>query len=219
MLLLAHSRVSQWQVCIRMQRCRKMPIPTRWGRSTVQWEVEEKLCEGTVALLTESVHVDSVSQDSYGRGKMGSHHTVQFSKSTWHHIKIRERQGPSQGGIQTSEPHERNPCALLWVRNTRRNLAARKMLPWSSLGLRFTLLLKQGQCWAHSEHTKDLCPEELETLMRSRTSTTVATANWEVQTNEEAQVFVCDLDLFVTVKWLDDTPAVLSSGKICEDYV
>ena len=41
--------------------------------------------------------------------------------------------------------------------------------------------------------------------------------NGEVQTNEEAQVYVHDLDLFVTVL-LDEKPAVLSLGKLCEDH-
>ena len=41
---------------------------------------------------------------------------------------------------------------------------------------------------------------------------------WEVQTNEEAQVYVYDLDLFVTVQLLEDTPAVLSLGKLCEEH-
>ena len=40
---------------------------------------------------------------------------------------------------------------------------------------------------------KDLSSEELETLRRSRTPTVVVTANGEVQTNEEAQVYVHDL--------------------------
>ena len=44
------------------------------------------------------------------------------------------------------------------------------------------------------------------------------TANGKVQTNEEAQVYVHDLDLFVTVQILDDTPAVLSSGKLFEEH-
>ena len=48
--------------------------------------------------------------------------------------------------------------------------------------------------------------------------TTVVTANGEVQTNEEAQVYVHDLDLLVTVQILDDTPAVLSLGKLCEEH-
>ena len=50
-----------------------------------------------------------------------------------------------------------------------------------------------------------------------RCPTTVATANW-VQTNEEAQVYVHDLDLFVTVQILDDTLAVLSPGKLRDEH-
>ena len=42
------------------------------------------------------------------------------------------------------------------------------------------------------------------------------TANGEDQTNEEAQIYVHDLDLFVTVQILDDTLAGLSLGKLCE---
>ena len=45
------------------------------------------------------------------REKLGSNHTVKFSKGTWHCIKIRERKGPSRGVIQKCGPHERNPCA------------------------------------------------------------------------------------------------------------
>ena len=58
-----------------------------------------------------------------------------------------------------------------------------------------------------------LSSDELETLRRSRIHTTVVPTNGEVQTNEEAQVFVHDLDLFVTVQLLDDRPAVLSLGN------
>ena len=62
-----------------------------------------------------------------------------------------------------------------------------------------------------------LSSDETETLRESRNPTTVVTANGEAQTNEEAQVFVHGLDLFVTVQILDDTPAVLSSGELCEE--
>ena len=67
---------------------------------------------------------------------------------------------------------------------------------------------------------KDLSSGELETLRKSRNPTPVITANGEVQTNEEAQVYVHDLHLFVTVQLLllDDTPPVLSSGKLCEKH-
>ena len=46
----------------------------------------------------------------------------------------------------------------------------------------------------------------------------VLTANGKVHTNEEAQVYVHDLNLFVTVHLPEETPAVLSLGKLCEDH-
>ena len=55
-------------------------------------------------------------------------------------------------------------------------------------------------------------------MRTSRSPTTVMTANGEVQTREEATVYVEDLDLFVTVMVLEDTPAVLSLGTLCEDH-
>ena len=46
----------------------------------------------------------------------------------------------------------------------------------------------------------------------------VLTTNGEVHTHEEAQVFVHDLNLIVTVQLLEETLAVLSLGKLCEDH-
>ena len=46
----------------------------------------------------------------------------------------------------------------------------------------------------------------------------VLTASGEVQTNEEAQVFVRDLNPFVTVQLLVEMPAVFSLGKLCEEH-
>ena len=48
--------------------------------------------------------------------------------------------------------------------------------------------------------------------------TTVVTAKGEVQTKEEATVNDKELGLFLTVKLPEDTPAVLSLGKLCEDH-
>ena len=69
----------------------------------------------------------------------------------------------------------------------------------------------------HMLSKKDLSSDEMNTLRRSRTSTTVMSANGEVQTNEEAQVYVHDLYLFVTVQVLEETPAVLSLAKLCSE--
>ena len=62
-------------------------------------------------------------------------------------------------------------------------------------------------------HAEQKSSAELETLQKSRNPTTVITASGEVQSNEEAQVYVHDLDLFVTVQILEDTLAVLSLGS------
>ena len=43
--------------------------------------------------------------------RKSSNRTVTFSKSTWHHMKIWERKGPSQGAVQKCQPPDCNPCA------------------------------------------------------------------------------------------------------------
>ena len=53
---------------------------------------------------------------------------------------------------------------------------------------------------------KELSSEETDTIKRSRTPTVVLTANGEVHTYEEAQVFGHDLNQFVTVQLLEETP-------------
>ena len=70
----------------------------------------------------------------------------------------------------------------------------------------------------HMLSRNDLNLAELETVRVSRTPTKVITANGEVQTNEEATENVHDLELFVTVQILEDTHAVLSPRKLCEEH-
>ena len=70
----------------------------------------------------------------------------------------------------------------------------------------------------HVVSKKDLNSAELETRRTSRSPTTVMTANGEVQTREEATVYVKQLDLFVKVMFLEETPAVLSLGNLCEGH-
>ena len=62
----------------------------------------------------------------------------------------------------------------------------------------------------------DLNSAELETATTPRCPTTVITANEEVQTHEEATVYVKELGIFLTVKVLENTPA-LSLGKLCDE--
>ena len=70
----------------------------------------------------------------------------------------------------------------------------------------------------HMISRKDLNSAELETLTTSGSPTIVITANGEVQTHGEATVYVKELDIFLTMKVLEDTPAVLSLGKLCDEH-
>ena len=67
----------------------------------------------------------------------------------------------------------------------------------------------------HMLSKKVLSPDE---MGDSAEIQSVVTGNDDVQTNEEAQVYVHDLDLSVTVQILDDTPAVVPIGKFCEEH-
>ena len=69
----------------------------------------------------------------------------------------------------------------------------------------------------HMITKKDLSNAEMDTLTKSRSPTIVITANGEVQTHEEAIVYVKELEKFLTMKVLENTPAVLSLGKLCDE--
>ena len=70
----------------------------------------------------------------------------------------------------------------------------------------------------HMISKKDLNSAEMDTLTKSCSPTIVITANGEVQTHEEATVYVKELDIFLAMKVLEDTPAVLSLGKLCDEH-
>ena len=69
----------------------------------------------------------------------------------------------------------------------------------------------------HMISKKDLSDAEMDTLTKLCRPTTVTTANGEVHTHEEATVYVEEFDFFLTMKVLDNTPAVLSLGKLCAE--
>ena len=69
----------------------------------------------------------------------------------------------------------------------------------------------------HMISKKDLNDAEMDILTKSCSPTIVITANGEVQTHEEAKVYVKELDMFLTVKVLENTPAVSSLGQLCDE--
>ena len=69
----------------------------------------------------------------------------------------------------------------------------------------------------HMISKKDLTDAEMDTLTKSCCPAIVITVNGEVQTHEEATVYVKELVIFLTMKVLENTPAVLSLGKLCDE--
>ena len=67
----------------------------------------------------------------------------------------------------------------------------------------------------HMISKKDLGNAEMDTLTKSCSPTIVITANGEVQAHEEAIVYVKELEKFLKVP--ENTPAVLSLGKLCDE--
>ena len=68
----------------------------------------------------------------------------------------------------------------------------------------------------HMISTKDLSDASTDTLTKSCSPTIVTTANGEVQTHEEATVYVKELDFFLSMKVIENTSAALSLGKLCD---
>ena len=93
----------------------------------------------------------------------------------------------------------------------------KRCLPASTLKLEEREFVVDSGASMHMIRKKDLSEAEMETLTKSCSPTIVITANGEVQTYEEAIVYVKELDIFLTLKVLENTLAVLSLGKFCDE--
>ena len=92
-----------------------------------------------------------------------------------------------------------------------------RCLPASNLKLEEREFVVDSGASMHVISKKDLGNAEMDTLTKSCSPTIVITANGEVQTHEEATVYVEEVDIFLTMKVLENTPAVLSLGKLCDE--
>ena len=157
------------------------------------------------------------------------------------HTKIRD-QNPSLGHICPGEPHQRSPNAPKfedrWQERCARE-AAWRLAKNIKKKKHKTAFFSPSQNWClpapstlkpmerefvvdsgasmHMISKKDLCDAEMGTLTKSCSPTIVITANGEVQTQEEATVYVKELGIFLTMKVLENTPAVWSLGKLCDE--
>ena len=129
------------------------------------------------------------------------------------------KEGPARGIIQKCAPHERSPCAPKFEKYLQAQecwqisvffLVKFKGMSTPIPSKRPEELELEAESGASMRmmSKQELSSEEMGTVKRSRTPTVVLTSNGEVHTHEEAQVFVYDLNQFVTVQLLEETPAV-----------
>ena len=92
-----------------------------------------------------------------------------------------------------------------------------RCLPASTLKLEEREFVVDSGASMHMISKNDLSDAEMVSLTKSWSPTIVITANGEVLTHEEATVYVKELDIFLTLKVHENTPAVLSLGKLCDE--
>ena len=97
------------------------------------------------------------------------------------------------------------------------HLRKNRCLPASSLKPEERELVVDCRASMHIISKKHLSDAEMDTLTKLCSPTIVTYANGEVQTHEEATVYVEALDIFLTMKVLENTPAVLTLGKLCDE--
>ena len=155
--------------------------------------------------------------------------SVKFTKAIARHTTIRD-QNPSLGNICPGETHQRSANApkfedrcqeeTEWQEQGAREAAWKLAKRVSKLKQqeRATFFSPSENSWSmHMISKKDFSDAEMDTLTKSCSLTIVITANEEVQTHEEAILYVKELDIFLTLKVFDNTPAVLSLGKLCDE--
>ena len=181
-------------------------------------------------------------RQSYGRADMRKPiRRLNFTKAIARHADFRD-QNPSLGYICPGEPHERTPTLQnlrigLRRQNGKSDVPAKQRGSWPKVEIqgenRATFFSpSENRCLPastlkpeerefvvgsgasmHMISKKDLSDGEMDTLTKSCSLTKVITANGEVQTHEEATVYVKELERFLTMKVLENTPAVFIARK------
>ena len=185
---------------------------TKWGCkfgaacSFPHWKVEEqpnkkpKKDEGKSAVtIVKSVRQsscvsqdteppDSVSISRKGTKVLGPVRRVRLTRAALRQANIREKEGPSQFYSPSEE----------WILPAAStiNPEEREFVVYSGASM-------------HMVSKKDLNKAEFETVRISKNPIMVVTTNGEVQTKEEATVYVLELEKFVTVMLLEGALAVL----------
>ena len=189
------------QVWKRMCIWRQMPFPTCWGRRKAQQKVEERMCKGSVALFLYNWVVCLLILIREGLFYVNLECRDQNTPSNPPRapatIKIRERKGPSWGTTFYT-PIEKGMLALTSTRPEEREFVVDS---GSSMHMMSKKRMKLRRAQWRGPETLQWCwlqTEKCNPTRRHKCSFTIS---------------FC----FVTVQLLDETPAVLSLGKLCEN--
>ena len=126
-----------------------------------------------------------------------------LEETEWQELGAREAAWKLAKNVFTLKEHEK--AAFFSFPENRCHFA-------SSLKLKEREFVVDSGASMHMISKKDLSEAEMNTLTKSCSPTIVITANGEVQTQEEAIVYVKELDMFLIMKVLENTPPVLSLG-------
>ena len=129
-------------------------------------------------------------------------------ETEWQELGAREAAWKLAKNVFKLKEHER--AAFFSLSENRCHLA-------STLKLEEREFVVDSGASMHMISKKDLSEAEMDTLTKSCSPTIVITANGEVRTQEETIVYVKELDMFLTMKVLENTSAVLSLGKLCDE--
>ena len=106
------------------------------------------------------------------------------------------------------------PYAALVCQVTLRHITSRHVALRDVLSLHVMSCLRLSLRASHAHFT----PEEQAAITVSKKPTTIITASVTFRTTEQATTYVKDLDMFLTVQLLKDSPAILSLGKLCREH-
>ena len=137
---------------------------------------------------------------------------VKFTKAIARHTKIRDRARQAAWKLAKSILNLKEQDRATFFSPSKN-----WCLPASNLKPEEREFVVDSGASMHMISKKDLNSSKMDTLTKSCSTTIVITANGGVQTHEEATVYVKELDTFLTMKVLENTPAVLSLGKLCDE--
>ena len=189
----------------------------RIGRPDIQWSVNKlaqlitkwtKACDKRLNRLISYIHYTCEYKPHQRSPNAPKFEDRSREETEWQELGAREAAWKLAKNVFKLKEHER--AAFFSSPENRCHLA-------SSLKPEEREFVVDSGASMHMISKKDLSEAEMDTLTKSCSPTIVITANGEVQTHEERIVYVKELDMFLTMKVLENTPAVLSLGKLCDE--